>query len=96
MELQQLIEFQFHQRRFAFPGAYDDVLGKPRVACRARFEERGATEIIVREIGRPACVQRGHRLGRTMTQRMIADVNQRAVVGTQRIARLKLGYAIMT
>src|SRR5579862_993387 len=89
-----LVKFEFYAGGLAFAGADDDALGDPAVARGAGLEEGGAAEIIAAGLDRPAGGERRHHLGRAVAQRQVADIDQRAVVGLQRIARLELRHAI--
>src|SRR5580704_9123027 len=89
-----LVKFEFYAGWLAFAGADDDATRDPAIARGAGFEEGGAAEIIAAGLNRPAGGERRHHLGRTVAQRQVTDIDQRAVVGLQRIARLELRHAI--
>src|ERR1700689_651062 len=91
---QHPIKIEFYAGWLAFAAADDDALGDPALARVAGFEEGGAAEVIAAGLDHPAGSERRHHVGRTVAQRKVTNIDQRAVVGLQGVARLELGHAV--
>ena len=91
---QHLIKLELHAGRLTFAGADNDVPGDPGIAHRAGFEESSAAKVVAGGIDRATGGQRGDDVRRTVPERVVADIDQPAVVSPQRVARFKLGDAV--
>ena len=79
----------------AFTGANDDTFHKPGITIGAGLKKRSAAEIVGRGLNRSSRGKRRHHFRRTVAKCDVADIDQRAVIGAQRIARFKFRHAVV-
>src|SRR5438874_5019315 len=89
-------DFQLDRRGAARAGSDADEAVQPAVALGAGLETRRGAHVVERGIDRLAGGKPADHLGRTMTVTEVAHVDERAVVGLERIARIELGDAVGT
>src|SRR6185369_13172703 len=84
-----------HAVGVARAGAEDDAAVQPRQVGGRRLAAHGRAEIDLSRIDRQAARQPVHRLGRRMAQTGTLDIDQRAGVRLEHIARVDLGAPVV-